>query len=329
MADPIKINSFFDFRSPVGSRSALLFLHSKSMLFKFFVVVIFLGYLTLLGLILVRQLFHPRKSEPVHKKYSEFDDFRGEVVLELQDVEKSFDHPVLKGINLKLSRGQTLGVLGKSGSGKSVALKLIAGLLKPDRGHILFKGKDITTMSERELLELRKRVSYVFQGGAVFDFLNVRENIAYPLREMGISDEERIRERVDYLLTAVEMENMGDLHKDELSSGSNKQVAIARAIANNPEMILYDEPTTGVDPIIKKSLSRLIRKVNKQEHLTSIVVTHDLKCTEIVADRIILLKDGGIHFEGNQEEFHASSDPYVQAFIAGKRFEEEEQPLSA
>jgi len=178
-------------------------------------------------------------------------------------------------------------------------------------------------MNERELLELRKRVSYVFQGGAVFDFLNVGENIAYPLRERGMKDEKKIKERVDYLLAAVGMGSMGDVQKPELSIGAKKQVAIARAIANDPEVILYDEPTTGVDPIVKKSVNRLIRKLNEQEHLTSIVVTHDLKCIEMVADRIILLKDGGIHFEGDQEAFHSSPDPYIQAFIAGKRFDEE------
>jgi phospholipid/cholesterol/gamma-HCH transport system ATP-binding protein len=242
--------------------------------------------------------------------------------VELENVGKSFDYPVLKGISFKIRQGETLGVLGKSGSGKSVTLKLIAGLLKPDVGRILFHGKDITGMNERELLELRKRVSYVFQGGAVFDFLNVGENIAYPLRERGMKDEKQIKERVDYLLEAVELGNIGNLQKPELSIGAKKQVAIARAIANDPEVILYDEPTTGIDPIVKKSVNRLIRKLNKQEHLTSIVVTHDLKCIEMVADRIIMLKDGVIHFEGDPEAFHSSPDSYIQAFIAGKRFDE-------
>ncbi|MFQ5664678.1 MAG: ABC transporter ATP-binding protein, partial [Terriglobia bacterium] len=209
-----------------------------------------------------------------------------------------------------------------SGTGKSVLLKLVAGLLKPDKGYIVYKGRDITKMSESELLEYRKQVTYVFQSGAVFDFLNVRENIAYPLREEGIEDERAIRERVDYLLKAVELSGQGGLLASELSLGSKKQVAIARAIAEDPEVILYDEPTTGVDPLVGKSLSRLIRKLNKREKLTSIVVTHDMRCLRIVSDRIILLKDGHIHFEGTPDAFYTSDDPFVRAFIAGQKYEE-------
>ena len=291
------------------------------MFLKLFLVMVFLSYLALMSLILGRRVFPSARSTPPLRKDTASEDTT-ELIVELENVGKSFDYPVLKGVSFKIRQGETLGVLGKSGSGKSVTLKLIAGLLKPDVGRILFHGKDITGMSERELLELRKRVSYVFQGGAVFDFLNVGENIAYPLRERGMKDEKKIKERVDYLLAAVELGNMGDLQKPELSIGAKKQVAIARAIANDPEVILYDEPTTGIDPLVKKSVNRLIRKLNEQEHLTSIVVTHDLKCIEMVADRIIMLKGGVIHFEGDQEAFHSSTDPYIQAFIAGKRFDE-------
>ncbi len=243
-------------------------------------------------------------------------------LIEMVEVHKAFDHPVLKGISLQINPGEIVGVLGKSGTGKSVLLKLAVALLKPDKGKVLFRGQDITAMTEAELLQVRKQVSYVFQSGAIFDFLNVRENIAYSLREQGVTDEQKIAERVDYLLNAVEMEGLGDLQSEEMGPGSKKQVAIARAIANNPRAILFDEPTTGVDPIVGKSLSRLIRKINDQENFTSVVVTHDLKCLEIVADRIILLKDGYIHFEGDQEEFHSSSDPFIQAFIEGKRYDE-------
>jgi phospholipid/cholesterol/gamma-HCH transport system ATP-binding protein len=242
--------------------------------------------------------------------------------LEVINVWKAFDAPVLRGITLAVPYGETLGVLGKSGTGKSVLLKLIAGFLRPDSGLILFEGRDITDLPEARLLEHRKRVSYVFQGGAFFDFLDVRGNIAYPLRERGITDETAIRERVDYLLDAVELEGMGNLRYDSLSEGAKKQVAIARAMAINPQVILYDEPTTGVDPIIGKSLSRLIRKLSARERLTSIVVTHDLKCLEIVADQIVLLKDGLIHFRGTAADFAASADPFVEAFRTGKRFVE-------
>lgn len=295
------------------------------MLFKFFVFAIFGGYLLLLASMIARHFLAGRlhKELPRPNKLTQQPIDRPEVMIQVIGLKKAFDHPILRGIHLKIHLGETLGVLGQSGTGKSVLLKLIAGFLKADSGVILFHNKEVTRLNESQLLEFRKRVSYVFQGGAFFDFLNVFENIAYPLRERGITDEAFIRNRVEYLLDAVEMEGMGHLKSSKLSVGAKKQVAIARAIANEPEVILYDEPTTGVDPIIGKSLSRLIRKLDRQEHLTSIVVTHDLKCLEIVSDRIILLKDGLIYFEGTGEDFETSEDPFVTAFRLGKRYREE------
>lgn len=290
------------------------------MFFKIFIALLFAVYLGILVFLLARGFFRPSRHKRVRRKIP-VDDYEGEDVIEVLNLEKSFDHPVLSSVSLKIKKGETVGVLGQSGTGKSVLLKLIAGFLKPDHGRIFFKGRDVGSMTESELLEVRKRVSYVFQHGAVFDFLDVGENIAYPLREQGVTDEEVIRERVNYLLDAVELEGMGNSLNDELSTGGKKQVAIARAIANDPEVILYDEPTTGVDPIIGKSVSRLIRKLNQREKLTSIVVTHNLRCIEIVADRVILLKDGKIRFEGDLPSLKSSEDPYVQAFIAGKRYE--------
>ncbi|MEE8349562.1 MAG: ATP-binding cassette domain-containing protein [Acidobacteriota bacterium] len=295
------------------------------MLFQVFMVALLVGYLTLITFIVARLVLPSRTLHPISQNAPEVAPPRKDPTVALIDVHKSFDQPVIQGVSFKVQRGETLGILGRSGSGKSVTLQLIVGLLKPDLGYVVFEGKDLALMNERELLALRKRVSYVFQGGAVFDFLNVRENVAYPLREMGGMDEAMIQNRVQYLLQAVGMEDQGDLVNSELSIGAKKLVAVARAIANDPEVLLYDEPTTGLDPLTRKSLSHHIRKLNRQEHLTSIVVTHDLKCLEIVADRIILLKNGTIRFEGNQEEFHASSDLFVQAFIAGKRYEEEEE----
>lgn len=243
-------------------------------------------------------------------------------LIELNGVYKSFgSQKVLNRVSLKIQRAETLGILGMSGGGKSVLLQLIVGLLWPDRGEIRFKGRSLEEMSESDLLDVRRRVSYVFQSGAVFDFLSVGENIAYPLRERGMADEDQIDRRVEELLDAVELEGMGDLVYDELSLGSKKQVAIARAIATNPEAILYDEPTTGVDPMIGKTLSRLIRKLNRQNNLTSVVVTHDLQCLATVSDRIILLKDGRIHFEGDLEALYSSSDSFVQAFITGRHLD--------
>jgi len=292
------------------------------MIFKIFIVVLFACYAALLGVMLTKGMLRPKVSRASRAKLP-MDDYKTEPLIEVINLEKSFEAPVLKRISLHVRTGETVGVLGASGSGKSVLLKLIAGFLRPDHGWVMFKGRDLGHMEEDHLLEIRKRVSYVFQHGGVFDFLNVAENIAYPLREQGITDDAVLRERVDYLLDAVELDGMGDYRNDELGTGGRKQVAIARAIANNPEVILYDEPTTGVDPIIGKSLSRLIRKLNKQENLTSVVVTHDLKCMEIVADRVILLKDGHIRFEGDLHALHNSDDTYVQAFIAGKHYKPE------
>ena len=248
-------------------------------------------------------------------------------LIELNGVDKSFgSQNVLSRLSLKINRAETLGILGMSGGGKSVLLKLIVGLLWPDKGEIRFKGQSLAEMSESDLLDVRKRVSYVFQSGAVFDFLSVGENIAFPLREQGMASEEKIHKRVEELLDAVELEGMGEYEYDELSLGSKKQVAIARAIATNPEAILYDEPTTGVDPMIGKSLSRLIRKLNRQNNLTSVVVTHDLQCLATVSDRIILLRDGRIHFEGDLEALYSSSDPFVQAFITGRHLDGRNAP---
>ena len=286
----------------------------------FALLALLFGYLLIAGMIIVRAVHRPVPTpQPRHPTRHETP--HATATIEIINVFKAFDHPILEGVSLRVEQAETIGVLGQSGTGKTVLLKLVAGFLKPDSGTILYQGQSIGRLSERGLLDFRKEVSYVFQAGAFFDFLNVRDNIAYPLRERGISDEDFIRERVDYLLEAVELQGMGQLSYDELSVGAKKQVAIARAIANDPEVILYDEPTTGVDPLIGKSISRLIRKLDQQERLTSIVVTHDLKCLEMVSDRIVLLRSGRIWFEGLPEEFEGSNDPYVAAFRTGRRVE--------
>ena len=243
-------------------------------------------------------------------------------LLEVISVRKSFDRPILKGVSFQVKPGQTLGILGQSGSGKSVLLKLIAGFLKPDSGEVIYRGVGIRHFNEEKLLTLRKEVSYVFQSGAIFDFFNVRDNVAFPLLERGELSEKEIKNRVDYLLDAVEMEGMGHLMVNELGVGAKKQVAIARALATSPNLILYDEPTTGTDPLIGKSISALIRKLSLQEQLTSVVVTHDMKCLKTVSDRIILLKDGIIHFSGVAEDFRTSEDTFVAAFREGRLFNE-------
>jgi len=297
--------------------------------FKLFLLLIFSTYVIILLSILFRRFRGKPVKETEQQAVKPVDcGGRSEFpLIEVINAKKAFDHPVLRGITLSVHCGEVLGVLGKSGTGKSVLLKLLAGFLKPDSGLILFEGGDLAHMGEGQLLEIRKRVSYVFQSGAFFDFLSVRENIAYPLRERGTLKESEIDERVDYLLDAVELDGMGEFHYDELGVGAKKQVAIARSIAINPDVILYDEPTTGVDPIIGKSLSRLIRKLGDKENLTSVVVTHDLKCLEIVSDRIVLLKDGHIRFQGTPQDFLQSEDSFVEAFRSGKRYEEASEGL--
>lgn len=295
--------------------------------FKLFLLLIFSTYAVILIAIMLRRFVGKPKGEQQEedKPTTDCGNRLEFPLIEIINATKAFDHPVLEGITLSVNCGEILGVLGKSGTGKSVLLKLIAGFLKPDSGLILFEGNDLSRMGEDKLLEVRKRISYVFQSGAFFDFLTVRENIAFPLRERGVLTESEIQERVDYLIDAVELDGMGDLRHDELGVGAKKQVAIARSIAIEPDVILYDEPTTGVDPIIGKSLSRLIRKLGETENLTSVVVTHDLKCLEIVSDRIVLLKDGNIRFEGTSKDFLQSEDSFVGAFRTGSRYEEESQ----
>ena len=292
--------------------------------FGLFILSLFATYLLIIltALHLLRRNKAKRLNLPGKEKLS-FNAITPEYpLLEVISVRKSFDTPVLKGVSFRVNPGQTLGILGQSGSGKSVLLKLIAGFLKPDSGEIIYRGAGIRHFKEDKLLNLRKEVSYVFQSGAIFDFFNVRENVAFPLLERGELSENEINHRVDYLLDAVEMEGMGHLRVNELGVGAKKQVAIARALATRPNLILYDEPTTGTDPLIGKSISALIRKLSLQEQLTSVVVTHDMRCLETVSDRIILLKDGIIHFSGVAEDFKTSEDAFVTAFREGRLFNE-------
>lgn len=292
-------------------------------IFGLFIIGLFATYL----LIFFSAFRFFRKREAARnrkaaKQEVAFNEIKPEIpLIEVVSVFKSFDHPVLKGVSLQVKPGDTLGILGQSGTGKSVLLKLIAGFLKPDSGEIIYRGKGIRHFDEDKLLYLRKEVSYVFQSGAIFDFFDVRENVAFPLRERGELGEREIQKRVDYLLESVEMQGMGDLLVNELGVGAKKQVAIARALATSPNLILYDEPTTGTDPLIGKSLSALIRKLSKRENLTSIVVTHDMRCLETVSDQIILLKDGQIHFSGVAEDFRTTDDDFVAAFREGRLYE--------
>ena len=235
-------------------------------------------------------------------------------------VYKAFDDtPVLLDVNFEVRRGEMVVVLGKSGVGKSVTLKHILGFLQPDAGQVLVAGREVSKMSEEELIDVRRRVTMVFQSGALFDSLTVGENVAYPLRERaerGLAlDEDGIQARVDELLAMVDLDGVRDLIPSDLSTGMKRAVAIARALAAEPEAVLYDEPTTMVDPLMAQTIADLILKLKRKTGLTSVVVTHDMKLARKRADRVVFLVDGRVAFFGTAKELDAAEEPMVQAFI--------------
>ena len=230
---------------------------------------------------------------------------------------KSFgQQTVLKEINLEISRGQTLSVLGQSGTGKSVLLKLIIGLHKPDSGSISIFGREITSLPLKELNEVRKKVGFLFQQAALYDSLTVEENVAFPLRRHSrMSDDQRAK-RVQELLANVGMDQ--DAHKmpSEVSGGMQKRVGLARALALDPEILLFDEPTAGLDPITAAEIDDLIVRLQKERHMASIVVTHDIHGARVVSDRLALMRDGQILVEGTFEDLQGSRDPFVMQFLS-------------
>src|SRR5215813_12804571 len=240
--------------------------------------------------------------------------------IEFIDVSKSFDdRKVLDGITFGVEEGETFAILGPSGVGKTVTLTHAVGLLKPDAGRIIVDGEDITHMTERELAVVRRKVQLVFQSGALFDSLSVWENVAFPLSDTGYTDEE-IDRKVQEYLKLVEIEDLADLMPSELSTGMKRAVAIARAVAAQPKAILYDEPTTIVDPLMSQTINSLIRKMQRQIGLTQMVVTHDIaNCAEKVADHVALLHAGKFVFIGTIEELYADDHPVVKEFVEEDR----------
>jgi phospholipid/cholesterol/gamma-HCH transport system ATP-binding protein len=240
-----------------------------------------------------------------------------EPVIVFRNVSISFDgRAVLEDVSFSVDRGQTLCILGRSGVGKSVSLRMLMGFLKPDAGSIHVNGQEITEMNEDGMQQVRKRVTMVFQNGALFDSLSVRENVAFPLRERGGLDEEQILQIVGRLLTLVGADDVEDLLPASLSTGRRRAVAIARALAAQPEVVLYDEPTTMVDPIIARRLGGIIQRLKHQLGYTSIVVTHDVRFAERLADLVLFLHMGGARFFGPLKEFVASPDPDIQQFLS-------------
>src|SRR5690349_6032717 len=240
-------------------------------------------------------------------------------VVEVTDLRKSFDRAeVLRGVSFRLDKGETLVVMGGSGSGKTVLLRHIAGLVRPDAGQVRVFGIAIEGLSEEELLPIRRRMGYVFQGAALFDSLSVHENVAFPLREHTSLGERGIHERVMHVLSLVGLgEECLPKLPSELSGGMRKRVGVARALVIEPELMLFDEPTAGLDPTNSKLVGELILQLKSGVGDTSIVVTHDVELARTVADRLAILMDGRFAVVGRVDEVMASGEPAVQAFLAG------------
>ncbi len=239
--------------------------------------------------------------------------------IQIRGLHKSFDtQKVLRGVDLDISRGETLVLVGPSGEGKSVLLKHIIGLLCPDDGRITFDGTPLTGLKERQLAPIRRRIGYLFQNSALFDSFTVAQNVAFPLVESGMKDQAEIDSRVQEALDVVELGEHKNKMPINLSGGMRKRVGIARAIVGRPEIILYDEPTAGLDPIVTDVIDNLIRRLQKRYHVTSVVITHDMASVFKIADRVVMLKNGVVYFNGSAEELRGSKDTFIQDFISGR-----------
>lgn len=240
-----------------------------------------------------------------------------ENVIEIQGLQKSFSgNQVLKNINLTVARGENVVVLGKSGQGKSVTIKCIVGMIEPDAGMLTVLGHNMQDISREELKELRKRIGFLFQSGALYDSMTVRENLEFPLtRVLKMKDEQEMEKSCREVLEAVGLSDAIDKMPSELSGGMRKRMALARTLIVKPEIILYDEPTTGLDTITSKEISRLILDMQKKYQTTSIIITHDIPCAKITADRIMIMNDGEYVAGGTFEELSNSADPFIRSFF--------------
>jgi phospholipid/cholesterol/gamma-HCH transport system ATP-binding protein len=240
-------------------------------------------------------------------------------MIELKDIHKTFeDHYVLKGVNLKVNKGESLVVIGGSGSGKSVMLKHIIGLLKPDRGSVMVHSTDLSQLDEEGLNETRKKFGMLFQAAALFDSMTVWENVGFGLKRHTHFRDEEIKEIAVQKLKMVGLAGVENEMPSELSGGMRKRVGLARAIAMEPEIMLYDEPTTGLDPIMADAINDLIIKMREKLDVTSVAITHDMKSAYKIADTIAMLYNGVIIAVGSPEEIQDTSDPVVRQFIEGK-----------
>jgi len=240
-------------------------------------------------------------------------------LIHVQDlVQRLGSQDILRGLTLDVLPGETLVLLGKSGGGKSVFLRHLVGLMRPVSGSIVFEGQEITKLKERELEPVRRKIGMLFQDGALFDSMNVFDNVAFPLRERGEKSPAAVRKKVAESLAMVNMTGHDHKMPVNLSGGMRKRVALARAIISPPDVILYDEPTAGLDPIVSDSINRLIRRLQRQLNVTALVVTHDMTSCNHVADRVALLDEGRIRFLGTTAELREARDPVVRDFVDGR-----------
>ena len=238
-------------------------------------------------------------------------------LIQVRNLHSSFDDtPVLRGVNLNVERGTTMVILGTSGAGKSVLLKNIIGLMTPDAGSIRIDGKEIVRMNSKELNTIRRRMGYLFQSSALYDSLSVRGNLEFSLRHLEKLGEDVINERATSSLHLVGLEDAIDKMPSQLSGGMRKRIGLARALVTRPEIMFYDEPTTGLDPLTGHDISYLIQTLEEQNEMTSIAVTHDITCARIIADRVAILNKGVICFEGTVDEMENSNDEFVNQFFA-------------
>jgi len=240
-------------------------------------------------------------------------------MIEVQDLHKRLGtQEVLRGLNLSIIRGQTCVVLGRSGCGKSVLLKHLIGLMQPTKGSVLIDGENISVLPEKQLLKVRRKVGMLFQSGALFDSMTVEQNLEFPLREQGLRDKKDLKDRVVEALDMVDLAGAEKKLPENLSGGMRKRVGLARTIVGRPGCILYDEPTTGLDPITSDSINHLIRRLQRRLNVTSVVVTHDMKTAFHCADHVVMLHEGQVYFSGTIDELQTSTDPVITDFIEGR-----------
>lgn len=239
-------------------------------------------------------------------------------MIEVRQLVKSFGtHRVLDGASLRIETGESIVIIGRSGGGKSVLLRHLIGLARPDSGEVLVDNQNLVDLSERDLLPIRRKFGMLFQGAALFDSLSVAENIAFPLRRNAHLSEAEISRKVAEVLAMVDLSGIENKKPSELSGGMRKRVGLARAVVHQPEIILYDEPTTGLDPVAADSIDRLIIRVCEQLKVTSIAVTHDMRSARRIGHRILMLHEGRIYFSGTPAELSDSQDPVVHCFVNG------------